>query len=138
PRAVGAETDLDRVLELIVKRARALIDARSAAILLLEGDDLYVAATAGELERPAGPFRISREDTVLGEVLRSGESESLADLSSRVRLGLEELRGSASAALLVPLLFRGRPQGVLMALDSLRYGDPAFDADSEHLLTSFA
>src|SRR5215211_6246866 len=137
-RAVGAETDLDRVLELIVKRGRALIDARSVAILLQEGDDLRVAATAGELERPAETLRVPSEGTVFGDVLRSGEPESLADLSSRVRFGPDELRGSASAALVVPLLFRGRTQGVLMALDSLKDSDLRFDSDAEYLLTSFA
>jgi signal transduction histidine kinase len=137
-RAVGAETDLDRVVQLIVKRARALVEARSAAILLLRGDDLYVAATAGELEPPPDSVRVPSEGTVFGEVLRSGDSESLADLSSRVRLGPNELRGSASTALLVPLLFRGRTQGVLMALDSLENGDPRFDSDAEYLLESFA
>ena len=30
-RAVGGETDLDRVLELIVKRGRALVDARATS-----------------------------------------------------------------------------------------------------------
>jgi two-component system, NarL family, sensor histidine kinase DevS len=137
-RAVGAETDLDRVVQLIVKRARALVEARSAAILLLRGDDLYVAATAGELEQPPDSVRVPSEGTVFGEVLRSGDSESLADLSSRVRFGPNELRGSASTALLVPLLFRGRTQGVLMALDSLENGDPRFDSDAEYLLESFA
>jgi signal transduction histidine kinase len=137
-RAVGAETDLERVLELIVKRARALVEARSVAILLSHGADLDVAATAGKLARPQQSLRVPAEGTVFGDVLRSGEPESLADLSSRVRFGSDELRGSASAALLVPLLFRGRPQGVLLALDCLRPGDPAFDSDAEHLLTSFA
>ena len=33
-RALGTETDLDRVLELIVKRARALVSARSVLVLL--------------------------------------------------------------------------------------------------------
>lgn len=47
-RAIGGETRLDQVLELIVKRARALVEARMVLILLEEGDDLVVAATAGE------------------------------------------------------------------------------------------
>jgi len=98
-----------------------------------------VAATAGEREHARETLRVPTQGTVLGDVpLRSGEAVSLPDLSSRVRLGLEEIRGLASAALIVPLLFRGRPQGILLALDSLQYGDPAFDVDAEHLLTSFA
>src|SRR5262249_57770217 len=39
-RAVGGETQLDRVLELVVKRGRALVEARSMVLLLRDGDDL--------------------------------------------------------------------------------------------------
>src|SRR3954471_22549744 len=46
-RAVGGETDLDRILELIAKRGRALVSARTVAILLEDGGELEVAAAAG-------------------------------------------------------------------------------------------
>ena len=44
-RALGGVTDLERVLELVVKRSRALLDARAARISLLEGE---IVAVAGE------------------------------------------------------------------------------------------
>ena len=44
--AVGGETDLDRVLDAIVERGRALVEARALIIMLREGEDLVVAATA--------------------------------------------------------------------------------------------
>jgi GAF domain-containing protein len=47
-RALGGLTDVDRVLELVVKRSRALIDARAAQLALVDGDELVVAAVAGE------------------------------------------------------------------------------------------
>ena len=47
-RAVGGETDLNRVLELVVKRGRALVDARHFLVLLAEDAELVVAAAAGE------------------------------------------------------------------------------------------
>jgi GAF domain-containing protein len=47
-RALGGETDLDRVLELVVKRSRALLEARAAEIALLDGDEFVIAAIAGE------------------------------------------------------------------------------------------
>ena len=50
-RAVGGETNLERVLETIVKRARALVEARSVVILLEDRGELEVAATAGEFIR---------------------------------------------------------------------------------------
>ncbi len=46
-RTVGGETDVPRVLELIVKRARALVEARTLLVLLHRGGRLVVAAQAG-------------------------------------------------------------------------------------------
>ncbi len=49
-RALGGETDLARILELIVERGRALIDARGLLILLREpGGGLGVAAGDGDV-----------------------------------------------------------------------------------------
>src|SRR4051794_296301 len=48
-QALGGETNLSRILELIVKRARALVGARTLVIMLEQDDDLVVAAAAGEL-----------------------------------------------------------------------------------------
>ena len=48
-RAIGAETHLGRVLELIVKRGRALVEARGMVILLSDGDDLVITAVAGQV-----------------------------------------------------------------------------------------
>src|SRR6202035_524255 len=45
--AIGGIPELDRVLELIAKRGRALVDARSLLIMLREGEELVVAAGAG-------------------------------------------------------------------------------------------
>src|SRR5690242_14257231 len=38
-RALGGVTDLDRVLELVAKRSRALLEARAAEIALLDGEE---------------------------------------------------------------------------------------------------
>ena len=50
-RAVGFETELQRVLELIVKRGRAMSEARSFLVVLEQDDSFCVEAAAGE----AGP-----------------------------------------------------------------------------------
>ena len=135
--ALGGETDLDRVLELAAKRARALVEARSLLILLREEDELEVAAVAGELDAASLTARLPVEGTVPGEVVRSGVAERLADVSARLPLGLGRLTGDARTALLVPLRFRGRTSGVLVALDRLVQG-PQFDAEDERLLRAFA
>src|ERR671914_548106 len=50
-RAVGGEVELDRILELIAKRGRALVEARMMMIALLQGDEMRIVATAGQVPR---------------------------------------------------------------------------------------
>ena len=45
--AIGGEIGLEHVLELIVKRGRALVGARSLVIMLREGHELVIQASAG-------------------------------------------------------------------------------------------
>ena len=52
-RALDGETDIARVLELVVKRARALVEARWTAMLLVEGRELVIHETAGDLDHGA-------------------------------------------------------------------------------------
>ena len=136
-RAIGGEIDLQRVLELVVKRGRALVEARSLLILLRDADDLVVGATAGESDGGAVGSRMPSAGTIPDEVLSSGHVERLADVKGRVRLGLGEVAGSARTAMLVPLAFRGRTLGVVVALDRL-VGGPEFGEEDERLMRSFA
>ncbi len=135
--AVGGETDLDRILELIVKRGRALIEARTVLILLADGDELAVAASAGEVAAGLDQLRVPIVDSEPGSVLRSGHSERLTDVQSHGPSGLGALAQHAHSALLVPLTYRGRTSGVIAAFDRLRRG-PEFDPEDERLLHSFA
>jgi signal transduction histidine kinase len=136
-RAVGGETDLGRVLELVVKRGRALLNAGTLVILLPEDGLLRVGAAAGEGAATLPGRTAPATASVAGEVLRSGRTERLSDLSSRVRLGLDELEITASAGLIAPLTFRGESYGVLAAFDRLEDG-PEFEPDDEVLIASFA
>ncbi len=136
-RAVGSETRLERVLELIVKRARALVEARMVLILLEEGDDLVVAATAGDAPRDLVSRRIAIAGTVTGEVLRSGEPERVLGLDSRLAVSMGAFGVAARSALLVPLVFRGRGYGVIAAYDRLA-GEPEFGEADQELMLLFA
>jgi signal transduction histidine kinase len=136
-RAVGAETDLDILLDLIVKRARALVNARTVVIWLQDGDELAVAATAGEAPRHGADARIPLAGSVSGEVARSGVGERIADAGGSLRLSLDRLGLEASAALLAPLSFRGQTSGLIAAYDHLG-AVRRFSRDDEELLGSFA
>ena len=71
--AVGGVPDLERVLELIVKRGRALVDARTVLIMLREGDELVVAASAGHAADARGR-RIPIAGSTSGQVLERGRA----------------------------------------------------------------
>jgi signal transduction histidine kinase len=133
--AVGAETDIDRVLELVVKRGRALVGARSVLVLLSEGDELVVASAAGQIAGAARPVPV--EGTRVGEVLAARRALRVDDVDADPLLN-STLLGvpDASTALLVPLTYRERALGVLCAFDRLAGG--GFDAEDEQVLRAFA
>ena len=137
-RAIGSETDLARVLELIVKRGRALVRARTVVLLLQQEDRLVAAAGAGQLGPDALGASLALDDSVAGEVLRSGAPERVDDVAMRFGVHDEALGVvGAETALLVPLTYRDRPLGVLCVFDrmdeALRFGDR-----EEGLMLAFA
>ena len=137
-RAVGAETQLDRVLELIVKRGRALVDARAMVILLRDGEEMEVAACAGEAEADVVGRRIPVEGSTSGEILRGARPERIRDVATRLRISSDRLGvPGAHTALLVPLEFRSRGLGVLVAFDRIG-SEQEFGAEHETLLLAFA
>ena len=135
-RAVGGETDLDRILEIVVKRGRALVEARSLLILLRDRDELAPASLAGEREGPVAEARIPIAGSIPGQVLETRQPRRVIDLdpSLMARPGRPE---AGVTSLLVPLVFRGQALGVLIALDPLGR-DLGFSSEDEQDLVSFA
>jgi len=134
--AIGGEIALDRILELVVKRGRALVSARTLVVSLVDGDELHIAAAAGEVPDGMLGRRAPLNRSVMGTVVRSRRPERLTDLNRRAGQPLiAELE--ARAGLMVPLMHRDRPLGVLGAFDRLEQG-PEFSADDVRLLLSFA
>ena len=136
-RAVGGETDLDRVLELIVKRGRALVEARDVIILLTEGDHLALAAGAGSVAVPQG-VRVPLRGSPIAALLERPRAQRLAaperDLGvSPASLGVRD----AGAAVVVPLMYRGVALGAMLAFDRLT-GEGRFTREDEQLLEAFA
>ncbi len=140
-RAIGAETDLDVILELVAKRGRALVSARALLIELCRpGDMLLVAAGAGELPRELIGRVVPLKDTVASHALRTLRTQRLDDELNRARFdehGLGRIGVRAEGGLVVPLVFQGHTYGVLMALDRLHEG-PRFSTEDQRLLEAFA
>jgi two-component system, NarL family, sensor histidine kinase DevS len=135
--AIGGDSNLEDVLELIAKRGRALVEAQSLLIMLREGNELVVAASAGQTAEARGR-RMPISASTSGQVLERGVPERVADVTARLRVAPAELGvPDAHTALLVPMLYRGAGVGVLAAFDR-RHPDRAFSASQEQLLRTFA
>lgn len=135
-RVVGGETDVSRVLDLIVKRARALVEAKTLLVLLRRSGQLEVAAQAGEVGEEVGHLTIPTEDTVFQAAMQERVAQHLKRGTPPSEARLRERLG-AEAALVVPLLFRGHAVGVLVALDR-EAGGTDFDEEDLRLLQAFA
>jgi signal transduction histidine kinase len=122
PIAVDEAVELGRVLEAIVERGRALISARAMVILILEGDELAVAATAGDLNAEVDGLRFPSASRV---------RELLGGRPATGRFTRED-----ASALVAPLVFGGRPLGAIVALD--REGTrTSFEREDDRLLKAF-
>lgn len=135
-RAVGGETDVTRVLELIVKRARALVEARTLLVLLRREGRLVVVAQAGEIGEEVRHLTIPAEDAVFQAAMQERVAQHLKRGSPPSEARLRERLG-AETALVVPLLFRGYAVGALVALDR-EAGGTEFDQEDLRLLQAFA
>ena len=137
-QAVGAETDLDRVLELVVKRARALVDARSVLILLCEDEGLAVSAAAGQAaELPPAGAPLPRSRSALSEALGDGLPRRLRRRSRRARrlagaAGPPRRRRCADRAAHLPRPGPGPAPGRRPVTGAEGFGD-----DDEHVLVAF-
>jgi signal transduction histidine kinase len=135
--AIGSATSLERVLELIVKRGRALVGANAIVIMLREEDALVVTASAGHVADMSG-VRLPLDASTSGQVLARGRAERIGDVASRLRIAPSEFGvPDAHTALLVPMATRGNTVGVLAAFDRGPEHE-AFSEEDEQLLRTFA
>jgi signal transduction histidine kinase len=139
-RAIGGETDLETILELVAKRGRALVSARALVIEHGRGDEIVVAAGAGELVPGVIGQTVDIRDSVAAAALRISKTLRLEEDPNRARFerhGLGRYGLHAHAGLVVPLIFRSQAHGVLIAVDRVKNG-PAFTSDDQQLLEAFA
>jgi signal transduction histidine kinase len=132
-RELSGETDMGRVVELIVKRGRALIEARTLVFVTPSGHEYTVAGCAGELADVAAGHTYAATGSPIEDAVRSGVA---------IRLHGDEMRWfagfgiNAQAALLVPMRQGRMNEGVLIALDP--FEGEQFSHDDELVLGSFA
>jgi signal transduction histidine kinase len=131
-RALGGETDLERVLSLILEQGREIVGARGLLICVPDAHEL--AVVAGSALAGRAPARLPRRDSLVGQVFDSGRPRRVTAAEQAGQL--DRLSPGSPAAILVPLTFRGETLGVLAGID--RVDGRPFDADDEQLLESVA
>jgi GAF domain-containing protein len=113
------------------------VGARSLVIILREGEELVVQASAGHVQDRRG-VRLAIANSVFGQVLEHRRPERVIDVGARLRIDAREfVVPEAQTALLVPMVYRGDVVGVLAALDRGEDGS-AFGEDDEQTLRTFA
>jgi signal transduction histidine kinase len=146
-RALGAEVELEPTLELVVKRGRALAEARSMLILLVDGDELVITAMAGEASSDLKGARLPIEGSASGRAFLTGQTQSVPDFAKQIAMtsrrgglglsGEQFVSPGEQPALFVPMIYRGQPVGVLNTIGRLAEGDQFSQAEQE-LITTFA
>jgi signal transduction histidine kinase len=136
--ALATETDVNRLLDLVARRLRELLDARLVAVLLPSGaDELRFAAAAGEGAALVGQT-MPRRGSKSGRVLDSRRSERVDSVLDDAEVNWEVTRRiAARTGLWVPLVARERTIGVIAAHDRLGK-DPRFSDDDLRLAETFA
>lgn len=129
-RSLSAELDLDVLLTQVVDAAVSLCNAEEGLLLLPDeqGDAMYIRAVKGIDSETARNFRIRTQDTLAGQVYRTGKPILIGDQ------GLHKLKTEylVRSLLYVPLSIKGQPIGVLGINN--RHSDRTFgDHDSELL-----
>ncbi len=110
-RSLNAELDLDTLLTQVVDAAVRLCNAEEGLLLLPDENDeaMYIRAGKGLDSETARNFRIRTQDTLAGQVYRTGKPILLGDQ------GLHKLKTEylVRSLLYVPLSIKGQPIGVL-------------------------
>ena len=132
-RSLAGETDLDRLLDLVCRRVRELINARLVLIALPSGDDeLRIAAADGEGEAAYGLLgnRLRRAGSKSGRVLERRQSARVDSVLDDPEVDQDEARRMGiRTGLYVPLVARGRAIGIVAVHDKLGPEARFSDAD---------
>ncbi|HEY2309928.1 MAG TPA: GAF domain-containing protein, partial [Gaiellaceae bacterium] len=137
--ALATETELDKLLDLVVRRLRELLEARVVALALpIGGDELRFAAAAGAGAEDLLGTTISRSGSKSGAVLARRRSERLDSVIDDPEVHQETSRRlAARTGMWVPLIARDQAIGVLEIHDK-EGPDARFSHDDFRLAETFA
>jgi signal transduction histidine kinase len=137
--AIATETDVERLLDLVARRLRELLDARLVAVMLPTGQgELQFAAVAGE----AGTISVGQAIPIAasksGRVFERGRSERSDSVLDDPEVDREIVRGfGARTGIWVPLIAHSETIGLIAVHDKLG-PDARFDDNDVRLAETFA
>ena len=137
-RAIAAELDIERVLQLIVDRVRELIGATHAALGIADArGHMERFITSGITPRARAAIGAAPEGHgLLGLIIRDARTVRTADIATHpASFGFPPNHPAMRSFLGVPVLVKGRSVGNLYLTDKV---GGEFDADDERLLEMFA
>jgi signal transduction histidine kinase len=137
--ALGRETDLDRLLDLVARRLQVLLEARLVTVQLPAGEhELRIVAAAGEGAAEIVGTTSARDGSKSGRVLERRRSERVDSILEDPEVDRQlSRRLETRTGLWVPLLVQDRPIGVIAAYDKLGSFDRRFTDDDLRLAETF-
>lgn len=138
-QAVLAGAEPGETLRFVAERARVLANADVATFALPtpDGGSLVLEVSDGELGRGLEGARYPRAGTVSGEVLFTGQTAVIADLSKDPRREQPQVKlGNVGPAIFVAMAAEGKPFGSLFVGRDL--GASAFSEPDVDMVRSFA
>jgi len=136
-QSVTSSAELETILSRVVEVGVFLCSADEGMLFLIDEDtdEIYLRATKGVGDKRASLLLLPARDSLIGQVVRSGEPLRIA--SSDPRLDLTVKTGyMVNALLYVPMKIRGLTRGVLAV--SNRISDRAFTRTDQSRLALLA
>jgi signal transduction histidine kinase/CheY-like chemotaxis protein len=116
-----AGMDLDKVLNLAVNRARALLQADGTIVEMLDGDELHYRAASGAAVQHLG-LRLKVNSSFSGHCLREKQFLRCDDAETDPRVNAEACRRVGVGSMIVtPLMSGDRVIGVFKAFSTSKY-----------------
>jgi signal transduction histidine kinase len=137
--ALATETDVGRLLDLVARRLRELLDARLVAVMLPAGEtELRFAAVAGTGGEAFLGQTMQRAASKSGRVYELGRSERSDSVLDDPEVDRDVVRGlGVRTGLWVPLIVRSVTIGLIAVHDKLG-SDPRFTDNDVRLAETFA
>jgi len=134
-------TDLDTLLNEIMRCATEIVKGEAASILLLdkEKNELFFKASMGKKSSEIKKYKVKAGEGIAGWVAEKGESLLIADVHKDNRWNKKldaAIIFNTKSIICVPMLLEGEIIGVLEVIN--RKNDGRFDKDDEDILGSFA